>query len=292
MLRSLARVALRTRLVIVGTYRETDLDRRHPFAAAFPWCSARWSPPASRSTGWAPPTCSRCWSACPVTTSPPSSPPCWRPRPTAIPSSCARPCSTSSTRGGCAKSTVCGWPRPASISGIPGGRARRHRSSPVALLSRRQQAARGGRVVRGGVPADRRRDGHQARRGRGARRNPRGTGRCGSSPASGTFDHYAFTHALFGTRSSRSSTRAARCVCTGRSPRRSRRTCAARPIRRRRRPSPATSFTVRRFRGAERGVPYALAVADDAAARYVLTRSWPPRSSSGVLNQRKWKSLE
>ncbi len=34
MLRSLARVAARTRLVVVGTYRETDLDRRHPFAAA------------------------------------------------------------------------------------------------------------------------------------------------------------------------------------------------------------------------------------------------------------------
>ena len=36
MLRSLARVTARTRLVIVGTYRETDLDRRHPFAAALP----------------------------------------------------------------------------------------------------------------------------------------------------------------------------------------------------------------------------------------------------------------
>ena len=36
MLRSLARGAARTRLVIVGTYRETDLDRRHPFAAALP----------------------------------------------------------------------------------------------------------------------------------------------------------------------------------------------------------------------------------------------------------------
>lgn len=36
MLRSQARVAARTRLVVVGTYRETDLDRRHPFAAALP----------------------------------------------------------------------------------------------------------------------------------------------------------------------------------------------------------------------------------------------------------------
>src|SRR4051794_10113591 len=36
MLRALARVAARVRLVVVGTYRETDLDRRHPFAAALP----------------------------------------------------------------------------------------------------------------------------------------------------------------------------------------------------------------------------------------------------------------
>jgi len=36
MLRSLARLATRTPIVIVGTYRETDLDRRHPFAAALP----------------------------------------------------------------------------------------------------------------------------------------------------------------------------------------------------------------------------------------------------------------
>ncbi len=36
MLRALARVAARTRTTIVGTYRETDLDRRHPFAAALP----------------------------------------------------------------------------------------------------------------------------------------------------------------------------------------------------------------------------------------------------------------
>jgi class 3 adenylate cyclase len=36
MLRAVARVAGRTRLLVVGTYRETDLDRRHPFAAALP----------------------------------------------------------------------------------------------------------------------------------------------------------------------------------------------------------------------------------------------------------------
>ena len=36
MLRAVARVAGRTRVLVVGTYRETDLDRRHPFAAALP----------------------------------------------------------------------------------------------------------------------------------------------------------------------------------------------------------------------------------------------------------------
>jgi hypothetical protein len=36
LLRALARVATRTRLVVIGTYRETDLDRRHPFANALP----------------------------------------------------------------------------------------------------------------------------------------------------------------------------------------------------------------------------------------------------------------
>ncbi len=36
MLRTLARVAARTHLVVIGTYRETDLDRRHPFAKALP----------------------------------------------------------------------------------------------------------------------------------------------------------------------------------------------------------------------------------------------------------------
>ncbi len=36
MLRSLARVATRTHVLVIGTYRETDLDRRHPFAKALP----------------------------------------------------------------------------------------------------------------------------------------------------------------------------------------------------------------------------------------------------------------
>ena len=36
MLRALARLAARTKLVVIGTYRETDLDRRHPFANALP----------------------------------------------------------------------------------------------------------------------------------------------------------------------------------------------------------------------------------------------------------------
>ncbi len=36
MLRTLARVATRTHVLVIGTYRETDLDRRHPFAKALP----------------------------------------------------------------------------------------------------------------------------------------------------------------------------------------------------------------------------------------------------------------
>jgi len=36
MLRALARLAARTKLLVIGTYRETDLDRRHPFAHALP----------------------------------------------------------------------------------------------------------------------------------------------------------------------------------------------------------------------------------------------------------------
>lgn len=36
MLRTLARVATRTHVLVIGTYRETDLDRRHPFAKARP----------------------------------------------------------------------------------------------------------------------------------------------------------------------------------------------------------------------------------------------------------------
>lgn len=36
MLRALARLATRARLAVIGTYRETDLDRRHPFANALP----------------------------------------------------------------------------------------------------------------------------------------------------------------------------------------------------------------------------------------------------------------
>ena len=36
MLRTLARVAPRTHLLVIGTFRETDLDRRHPFAKALP----------------------------------------------------------------------------------------------------------------------------------------------------------------------------------------------------------------------------------------------------------------
>ena len=36
MLRTLARVAARTHVLVIGTYRETDLDRRHPFAKALP----------------------------------------------------------------------------------------------------------------------------------------------------------------------------------------------------------------------------------------------------------------
>ena len=36
MLRVLSRLAARTRLTVIGTYRETDLDRRHPFAHALP----------------------------------------------------------------------------------------------------------------------------------------------------------------------------------------------------------------------------------------------------------------
>jgi class 3 adenylate cyclase len=36
MVRSLSRLAARTRLLVIGTYRETDLDRRHPFAHALP----------------------------------------------------------------------------------------------------------------------------------------------------------------------------------------------------------------------------------------------------------------
>ncbi len=36
MLRTLARVAGRTHVLVVGTYHETDLDRRHPFANALP----------------------------------------------------------------------------------------------------------------------------------------------------------------------------------------------------------------------------------------------------------------
>ena len=85
MLRSLARVALRTCLLIVGTYRETDLDRRHPFAEALPLLQREVEPTRIALDGLAPPTCSRCWSACPATRSPPSSPRCSRPRPTAIP---------------------------------------------------------------------------------------------------------------------------------------------------------------------------------------------------------------
>ena len=34
MLRALSRVALRGRILVIGTYRETDVDRRHPFAQA------------------------------------------------------------------------------------------------------------------------------------------------------------------------------------------------------------------------------------------------------------------
>jgi class 3 adenylate cyclase len=36
MLRALSRLAARNRLTVIGTYRETDLDRRHPFAHALP----------------------------------------------------------------------------------------------------------------------------------------------------------------------------------------------------------------------------------------------------------------
>lgn len=36
MLRTLARVATRSHVLVIGTYRETDLDRRHPFAKALP----------------------------------------------------------------------------------------------------------------------------------------------------------------------------------------------------------------------------------------------------------------
>ena len=148
MLRSLARVAARApdswssgrtaRRISTGGTRSPLRSR---------CSSARSSRPASRSTDSVPTMSSRCSSGCRVTRYRRNSPRCSRPRPTAIPSSCERPCCTSSTRAASKRSTASGWRRretsasprgsvTSSGAGSPDSRPTPTSSSPPARCSR------------------------------------------------------------------------------------------------------------------------------------------------------------
>ena len=112
--------------------------------------------------------------------------------------------------------------------------------------------------------------------------------------ASGTFDHYVFTHALFRHTLVEE-------LNPSRQVRMHRAIAEAIEKDLRGAPDPATAATLARhflhsaaIPGAERGVPYALAVADDAAARYArheeLARSGPRPSCSRRVTTVRWRS--